>query len=192
MLRVQGDDSESFAALIRRNRNTVIQGLWRMVRNEAIAKELAQDVFVRVYRARASYQPTAKFSTWLFRITTNVARNYFRDEKRTLHNVSLDFREGLQARREAIDHALLIEDHLVRGELAAQVRRAILSLPPKQRAAVTMHKYDEMDYRQIALELGCSTSAVKALMFRAYEALRFHLRHCDCNRGGRQAQCELV
>jgi len=180
MLRVrEGDDSESFAALVGRNRNAVIHGFWRMVRNETVARELAQDVFVRVYRARESYQPTAKFTTWLFRITANVARNYFRDEKRHLQNVSLDFREGLRARRLTVDHASLIEDHLLRREFAAQVRRAIRSLPPKQRAAVIMHKYLEMDYGQIGAELGCTTSAVKALMFRAYEALRFKLRRSE-------------
>jgi RNA polymerase sigma-70 factor (ECF subfamily) len=96
-----------------------------------------------------------------------------------LQNVSLDFRDGLRARRQAVDHASLIEDHLLRRELAAQVRRAIRSLPPKQRAAVIMHKYLEMDYGRIAAELGCTTSAVKAMMFRAYEALRCELRHSE-------------
>jgi RNA polymerase sigma-70 factor (ECF subfamily) len=175
MIRVQRDDASSFGELLNRNRNLVVNYLSRMVVNRAIAEELAQDVFVRVYRSRQTYEPTAKFSTWLYRITTNVALNYFRDEKRTQNQVSLDVQDAIQVRRETQDRALLIEDRLVRDVVARQIRHAIRGLPPKQRAAVIMHKYDEMDYAQIARVLGCSASAVKALMFRAYETLRMRL-----------------
>jgi len=177
MLRVQCEDGHSFDVLLNRNRNVVVQYLSRMVQNQAIAEELAQDVFIRVYRSRQKYEPTARFSTWLYRITTNVALNYFRDEKRSQHNVSLDVLESDQVRREAKDAAPLVEDRLVRQVVAAQIRRAVRSLPAKQRAAVIMHKYQEMDYAQIALVLGCTPSAVKALMFRAYETLRARLAY---------------
>ena len=146
----------SFSELLSRNRNLVVNYLSRMVANRAIAEELAQDVFIRVYRSRRTYEPTAKFSTWLYRITTNVALNHFRDEKRTQNDVSLDVQDATQVRREAQDRAPLIEDRLVREVVARQIRRAIRALPPKQRAAVIMHKYDEMDYAQIASVLGCS------------------------------------
>jgi RNA polymerase sigma-70 factor (ECF subfamily) len=175
MIRAQADDAESFGILLERNRNVVVQYLCRMVQNRAIAEELAQDVFIRVYRSRLKYEPTAKFSTWLYRITTNVALNYFRDQKQTQNQVSLDFEDGERLRREAPDHALLVEERLVREALAQQIRRAIRGLPSKQRAAVIMHKYQEMDYTQIARVLGCTPSAVKALMFRAYETLRARL-----------------
>jgi RNA polymerase sigma-70 factor (ECF subfamily) len=141
-----------------------------------VAEELAQDVFVRVYRSRQTYEPTAKFSTWLYRITTNVALNHFRDEKRTQNQISLDMQDAVQVRREAQDRTVLVEDRLVREVVLRQIRHAIRALPPKQRAAVIMHKYDEMDYAQISRVLGCSPSAVKALMFRAYETLRLRLR----------------
>jgi RNA polymerase sigma-70 factor, ECF subfamily len=177
MIRVQHDDAASFGELLNRNRNLVVNYLSRMVVNRAIAEELAQDVFIRVYRSRRGYEPTAKFSTWLYRITTNVALNHFRDEKRTRNEISLDVQDAVQVRREAQDRALLIEDRLVREVVARQIRLAIRSLPPKQRAAVIMHKYDEMDYAQIARVLGCSPSAVKALMFRAYETLRMRLHY---------------
>jgi RNA polymerase sigma-70 factor, ECF subfamily len=176
MIRVQSDDASSFSELLNRNRNLVVSYLSRMVVNRAIAEELAQDVFIRVYRSRQTYEPTAKFSTWLYRITTNVALNYFRDEKRTRNEISLELQESIQVRREARDHALLIEDRLVREVVACQIRHAIRTLPAKQRAAVIMHKYHELDYAQIALVLGCTPSAVKALMFRAYETLRLRLR----------------
>ncbi|HWF09353.1 MAG TPA: RNA polymerase sigma factor [Bryobacteraceae bacterium] len=176
MISVQRDDASSFAELLHRNRTLVINYLSRMVVNRAIAEELAQDVFIRVYRSRQTYEPTAKFSTWLYRITTNVALNYFRDEKRSQNYISLDVHDSLQVRREAQDQSLLVEDRLVREVVANQIRHAIRALPPKQRAAVIMHKYDEMDYAQIAKVLRCSPSAVKALMFRAYETLRMRLR----------------
>jgi RNA polymerase sigma-70 factor (ECF subfamily) len=176
MIRVQRNDASSFGELLTRNRNLVVNYLSRMVVNRAVAEELAQDVFVRVYRSRQTYEPTAKFSTWLYRIATNVALNHFRDEKRTQNQISLDVQDAVQVRREAQDRAVLIEDRLVREVVLRQIRHAIRALPPKQRAAVIMHKYDEMDYAQISRVLGCSPSAVKALMFRAYETLRLRLR----------------
>jgi RNA polymerase sigma-70 factor, ECF subfamily len=175
MIQVQRDDSSSFGELLNRNRNLVVNYLSRMVVSRAIAEELAQDVFIRVYRSRQTYEPTAKFSTWLYRIMTNVALNHFRDEKRTRREISLDVPDSLQVRREAQDRALLIEERMVREVAARRVRQAIRTLPPKQRAAVIMHKYDELDYARIAQVLGCSPSAVKALMFRAYETLRLRL-----------------
>ena len=175
MIQVQRDDAASFGILLNRNRNLVVQYLSRMVQNQAIAEELAQDVFIRVYRSRQKYEPTARFSTWLYRITTNVALNHFRDVRRFQHNVSLDMQDSDQVRREAQDRAPLVEQRLVNEVDAEQIRRAVRSLPPKQRAAVVMHKYDEMDYAQISRVLGCTPSAVKALMFRAYETLRGRL-----------------
>jgi RNA polymerase sigma-70 factor (ECF subfamily) len=176
MIAVQRDDANSFGLLLNRNRHMVVQYLARMVQNRAIAEELAQDVFIRVYRSRQTWEPTARFSTWLYRIMTNVALNHFRDEKRSQNNISLDVQDASQVRREASDQSLLVEDRLVREVVAGQVRRAIRSLPPKQRAAVIMHKYHDLDYAQIASVLGCTPSAVKALMFRAYETLRIRLR----------------
>jgi RNA polymerase sigma-70 factor (ECF subfamily) len=177
MIRVQRDDVSSFGELLGRNRNLVVNYLSRMVVNRAIAEELAQDVFIRVYRSRRTYEPTAKFSTWLYRITTNVALNHFRDEKRSQNQISLDMQDAIQLRREAKDGAVLVEDRLVREVVALQIRHAVRALPPKQRAAVIMHKYDEMDYAQNAGVLRCTPSAVKALMFRAYETLRLRLRY---------------
>jgi RNA polymerase sigma-70 factor (ECF subfamily) len=177
MVLVQRDDPRSFGALLSRNRRVVVQYLARVVENQAIAEELAQDVFVRVYRSRHSYAPTAKFSSWLYRITTNVALNHFRNVEKYRKHISLDMPEGDHVRREVRDHAPLVEDKLVGQEAACQIRSAIRSLPAKQRAAVIMHKYEEMDYVEIAGVLGCTPSAVKALMFRAYETLRGKLGH---------------
>lgn len=179
MVSVQRNDIGCFEALLNRNRNLVVQYLVRMVRSQAIAEELAQDVFIRVYRSRLNYEPTAKFSTWLYRITTNVALNYFRDQKRKQNDVSLDIQDAAHVRLQAVDHAPLAEAMLVRQVEADQIRRAVQSLPPKQRSAVIMHKYEDMDYARISVVLGCSPAAVKALMFRAHQTLRVRLRSID-------------
>ena len=191
MIRVQDGDSDSFSLLFNRNRTFVVHCLSRMVRNDAVAQELAQSVFIRVYRARAAYEPTAKFSTWLYRIATNVGLNYFRDEKKTRRNFSLDVPQSVRFLREAADRALPVEERLVRETVAAEIREAIRALPPKQRAAMVMHKYQDMDYGEIARVLGCTPSAVKAMMFRAYETLRFRLRHLNL-RGAAAKSAQVV
>jgi RNA polymerase sigma-70 factor, ECF subfamily len=177
MVRVRQGDGQSFAILLERHRIPVIHFLYRMVQNQAIAEELAQEVFLRVYKSRASYEPTAKFTTWLFRIATHLALNWLRDEKHEKNSESLDFdlEEGLF--RQVADRAPSAEDRLVKESRAQEIRAAIAALPMKQRAAVLMHKYQEMDYSQIATVLGCSDSAVKSLLFRAYERLRARLSH---------------
>ncbi|MBY0505158.1 MAG: RNA polymerase sigma factor [Bryobacteraceae bacterium] len=182
MLRVREGDTASFAQLLDRHRVPVIHFVYRMIQNQAVAEELAQEVFLRVYRSRATYEPTAKFTTWLFRITTHLALNWIRDQKNERHQQSLDSEapEGT-APLQVADHLPNVEQSMVRTARMEEIRRAILALPDKQRAAVTMHKYQEMDYSQIAGVLKCSESAVKSLLFRAYETLRMKLAHL--NRG---------
>jgi RNA polymerase sigma-70 factor (ECF subfamily) len=175
MLRVKEGDAQSFALLLQRHRNPIIHFLFRMVQNQALAEELAQEVFLRVYKARASYEPTAKFTTWLFRIATHLALNSLRDRRNERLFESLD--GGQENGREVPDAQPSIEQELLKELRARQIRAAIAKLPEKQRAAVLMHKYEEMDYAQIARVLGCSESAVKSLLFRAYETLRARLAH---------------
>jgi RNA polymerase sigma-70 factor (ECF subfamily) len=138
---------------------------------------LAQEVFLRVYRSRASYEPTAKFTTWLFRIASHVALNHIRDGKHERHQESLDGEGTEGIGRQVASRAPTVEQEMVRESRLAEVRRTVESLPAKQRAAVLMHKYQEMDYAQIAAALECSESAVKSLLFRAYETLRAKLAH---------------
>ena len=177
MLRVRDGDSVSFGLLLERHRGPVIHFVYRMVLNQAIAEELAQEVFLRVYRSRGSYEPTAKFTTWLFRIATHLALNWIRDVKNEKNQDSLDDdpQEGLT--RQVSDRQPNIEQTMVRRVKLQEVRQAIDTLPAKQRAAVLMHKYEEMEYSQIAKILQCSESAVKSLLFRAYETLRTRLAH---------------
>jgi RNA polymerase sigma-70 factor, ECF subfamily len=175
MLRVRDGDPASFALLLDRHRGPVVHFLYRMVPNQAVAEELAQEVFLRVYRSRASYEPTAKFTTWLFRIATHLALNHIRDGRYEKTHESID--DEAQVSRQFSDGALNVEESMVREAKLAEVRAAIESLPPKQKAAVLMHKYQEMEYAQIAGALQCSESALKSLLFRAYETLRARLAH---------------
>jgi RNA polymerase sigma-70 factor (ECF subfamily) len=177
MLKVSKGDRPSFGLLLQRHRGSVMNHLHRLVRNHAIAEELAQEVFIRVYRSRANYQPNAKFTTWLFRITMNIALNWRRDTRREAGFVRLD--RDLQGGRklQLSDGEPRADEVLVRSQRAQEIRAAIETLPPKQLAAVLMHKYEGMDYTQIAEVLGCSIPALKSLLFRAYETLRRRLAH---------------
>ena len=177
MLRVKDGDAASFTLLLEKHRAPVIHFIYRMVLNQAIAEELAQEVFLRVYRARSSYEPTAKFTTWLFRIAMHLALNCLRDGRSERCQESLDQDSPEALGRQVADRRPTVEQDLVYGVKLEEVRHAIQGLPEKQRAAVLMHKYEEMEYSQIARVLSCSESAVKSLLFRAYETLRGRLAH---------------
>lgn len=177
MLRVREGDSTCFALLLEKHRGPVIHFLYRMVQNQAIAEELAQEVFLRVYRSRATYEPTAKFTTWLFRIASHMALNWIRDGKNERSQESLDQESFDGVARQVADREPSTEQAMLKQAKMREIRTAIDALPVKQRAAVLMHKYDEMEYAQIASVLECSESAVKSLLFRAYETLRARLAH---------------
>jgi RNA polymerase sigma-70 factor (ECF subfamily) len=177
MVRVCRGHEASFETLLARHRNQVVRHLYRVVGNRAVAEELAQDVFLRVYRFRNRYQPEAKFSTWLFRITTNVALNWRRDTRRETGHLRLDATADEARWVQVPDQAPRADQRLLADYHAREIRAAIESLPSKQLAAVLMHKYEGMDYATIAEALGCSIPALKSLLFRAYERLRRRLAH---------------
>jgi RNA polymerase sigma-70 factor (ECF subfamily) len=177
MLRVRDGDQASFGLLLDKHRSPVIHFLYRMVQNQAVAEELAQEVFLRVYKSRSSYEPTAKFTTWLFRIASHLALNWIRDGRNEKRQASLDEESPDGTARQVPDRGRTVEQELVYQAKLREVRQAIESLPAKQKAAVMMHKYQEMEYAQIADVLTCSESAVKSLLFRAYESLRMRLAH---------------
>jgi RNA polymerase sigma-70 factor, ECF subfamily len=177
MLRVREGDETSFALLLQRHRGPVVNFLHRMVQNRAVSEELAQEVFLRVYRSRGTYEPTAKFTTWLFRIATHLALNAIRDGRKLRGHESLDQEVLDGVARHVTDRQPNAEQELIRAVKMNEIRQAIQALPDKQRAAVLMHKYQGLDYTQIAGALRCSESAVKSLLFRAYETLRARLAH---------------
>jgi len=177
MCRVRDGDSHAYALLVQTHQKSLIQFLFRITHTQHVAEELAQEVFLRVYRSRERYEPTAKFSTWLFRIATHVGINWLRDVKYERHPQSLDDEGCAAVCRQLADRASTVEERLLAGVKVHEIREAINSLPRNQRAAVLMHKYEELPYSEIASILNCSEGAVKSLLFRAYERLRARLVH---------------
>ena len=179
MLRVAAGDESGFNYLVEKHYRAMIHFLYRMVHNQAVAEELAQEVFLRVYRSRESYRAEAKFTTWLYRIATNLAVNHARDTRheRAAQNVYLDAPdEETGTTPDVADDDPLVEEQMLRNERMAAIRKHVMALPERQRMAVLMHKYQGMDYRQIGDVLKLSESATKSLLFRAYQTLRDRLK----------------
>jgi len=179
MLKVKAGDQSAFDYLVQKYRRPMVSFLYRMARNAAAAEDLAQEVFLRVYRSRESYEASAKFTTWLYRIATNLAVNHARDTRheRPELTVSLDEPdEETGTTVELPDDKLTAEQAMVQKERMLAIRRKVEALPELQRLAVIMHKYQQMDYKQIAEVLKKSESATKSLLFRAYETLREQLK----------------
>ena len=179
MLKVAAGDEASFNYLVGRYHRPMIHFLYRMTRNQAVAEELAQEVFLRVYRARDSYRAEARFTTWLYRIATNLAVNHARDTRheRAAATVYLDEPDKETGTTpDLADDEPSVEQKLLRDERMAAIREHVMALPERQRVAVLMHKYQGMDYREIGEVLKLSESATKSLLFRAYQTLRDKLK----------------
>ncbi len=179
MLRVAAGDESCFNYLVGKYHRAMIHFLFRMVHNQAVAEELAQEVFLRVYRSRESYRAEAKFTTWLYRIATNLAVNHARDTRheRAARTIFLDAPdEETGTTPDVADNEPSAEQQLMTDERMAAIRTHVMALPERQRMAVLMHKYQGMDYRQIGEVLKLSESATKSLLFRAYQTLRDKLK----------------
>ncbi|MBA3915126.1 MAG: sigma-70 family RNA polymerase sigma factor [Acidobacteriales bacterium] len=179
MLRVKAGDQPAFDYLVQKYRRPMVSFMYRMAHNSAVAEDLAQEVFLRVYRSRESYEPSAKFTTWLYRIATNLAVNHARDtrhERRenVVHIDEANEETGLSF--DLPDTNPTAEERLLRRERMEAIRERVQALPERQRMAVVMHKYQQMDYHQIAGVLKLSESATKSLLFRAYQTLRGELK----------------
>jgi RNA polymerase sigma-70 factor (ECF subfamily) len=179
MLRAKQGDGGAFTALVEKYKQPVMNLAFRTLRDLTEAEDLAQNVFVQVWKAAPRYEPTAKFSTWLFTIARNLCLNEIR--RRTRHPAeSLD-----QTRDDADDQPLYqVEDkrvapateELLRGELVEKVDAALAGLPENQRTALLLCRQEELSYEEIATVLGCSLSATKSLIHRARETLKLKLK----------------
>jgi len=179
MLELRAGNMSGFDFLIQKYRRPIVNFMYRMVHNQAVAEELAQEVFLRVYRSRQTYRAEARFSTWLYRIATNLGVNYARDTRheRAASTVFLDEPDSQTGTTpDLADSSPGAEDSLLRRERFNAIRQHVLALPEHQRMAVLMHKYEGMDYKQIGDVLKLSESATKSLLFRAYQTLRVKLK----------------
>jgi RNA polymerase sigma-70 factor, ECF subfamily len=179
MLELRSGNMAGFDFLLQKYRKPIIHFMYRMVHHPAVAEELAQEVFLRVYRSRETYRAEARFSTWLYRIATNLGVNYARDNRheRTASTVYLDEADSETGTTpDVADSTPDVEAKLLRQERLNAIREHVLALPERQRMAVLMHKYEGMDYKQIGDVLKLSESATKSLLFRAYQTLRDKLK----------------
>jgi RNA polymerase sigma-70 factor (ECF subfamily) len=179
MLRVKDGDEAAFDFLVQKYRRPLVSFMYRMAHNAAAAEDLAQEVFLRVYRSRQTYEASAKFTTWLYRIATNLAVNHARDTRKERPEVTVSLDEPDEetgTTMDVPDASMTAEEAMVRRERLAAIRSKVEALPERQRLAVMMHKYQQMDYKQIADVLKLSESATKSLLFRAYESLREQLK----------------
>lgn len=179
MQRAGAGDEACLEFLIAKYRRPIISFMYRMVHNQSVAEELAQEVFLRVYRARATYRAEARFPTWLYRIASNMAINYARDTKyeRASASIFLDQADvDTGSKPDVPDLRPIAEQDMLQDERMRRIREHVMALPERQRMAVLMHKYQDMDYRQIGAVLKLSESATKSLLFRAYQTLREKLK----------------
>lgn len=179
MLQLKAGNMAAFDVLLAKYRRPIVQFMFRMVHNQAVGEELAQEVFLRVYKSRETYRAEAKFSTWLYRIATNLGVNYARDhrQERSAAAVYLDEVDPETGTTpDVADQTPSIESDLVKRERSNAIRQHVLSLPERQKTAVLMHKYEGLDYKQIGEVLKLSESATKSLLFRAYQKLREDLK----------------
>jgi len=180
MLRVRDDDQEAFAKLVQGYQNRLIAIFWHMLRDRDAAEDLTQETFMRVYRARKNYKPMAKFSTWLFRIANNLASNSRRSKGRR-KEVQLNLRDsGPMTQRQAENlvadkSALMPTRQFDRKELQHVVQNALTDLNDRQRMALLLHKFEGFNYAEIGESLELTTAAVKSLLSRARESLKFKL-----------------
>jgi len=172
MLQVREGNAAAFEALVAKHQRKLVRHLELMVGNRSQAEDLAQDVFLRVYRARERYVPTARFSTWLYTITSNVASNSNRKSSRR-KEVNLTTSPSGSIPVRPLDSMAKDKSNLMPTRLADQkemeivIREAIQSLGPRQRMAMLLSKYEGMSYNEIAEAMELTTQAVKSLLSRA-------------------------
>lgn len=180
MLRVRDDDAGAFEEIVRRYQPRLIRLMQHLAPHANLAEDMAQETFLRVFRARHSYQPGAKFSTWLFTIAGNVARNAKRTQARRKESSETDTTrsagnedDGPSIAATALDASGLMPTRQVESdERARMVRAAVASLNERQRMALILSRFENMSYAEIADTMELSSKAVKSLLSRARVALK--------------------
>ncbi|MBK9387770.1 MAG: RNA polymerase sigma factor [Planctomycetes bacterium] len=178
MLRVKQGDHEAFERLVERFQDVVLNLVFKFSGTRREAEDLSQDVFLRIFRARETYEPDARFTTWLYKIVFNLCVNRAAREKlrRTESLESWDETSPSNANGRAHPSERTPLEQLQRGELALVVRNAVARLPENQRMALVLFKYEELSQREIAEVMGSTEKAIKSLLSRARESLRASLQ----------------
>ena len=178
MARIAGGDQDAFEILVNRHQTSVLNLIYRFIGDRAQAKDLAQEVFLRVWQAARSYQPKAKFTTWIYRITANLCFNDLKSARRKKwFSFNWSDEDGEHTIEETLsDGVPSAEDILLEKERSRQISDALQSLPENQRLALVLKRYDDLSYQEIAQIIGCSVSAVESLLVRAKRNLQEKLK----------------
>ena len=174
---VKGDDG-AFEILVNRHQTSVLNLIYRFIGDRTQARDLAQEVFLRIWQSAKGYEPKAKFTTWMYRIATNLCLNELKSARRKKWVSFFGSREGAgDSMEESLsDDAPSAEDLLLTRERNHHITDALQSLPPNQRMALVLKRYDELSYQEIARIMGCSVSAVESLLVRAKRILQEKLK----------------
>ena len=181
MARVAKGDGEAFEILVNRHQTSILNLIYRFIGDRTQAKDLAQEVFIRVWQAAKTYRPEAKFTTWLYRITANLC---FNELKSSRHKKWFSFHQpddhsGSTIEETLSDSAPSAEDLLLEKERSRQISDVLQSLPDNQRMALVLKRYDGLSYQEIAQIIGCSVSAVESLLVRAKRTLQEKLKNFE-------------
>jgi RNA polymerase sigma-70 factor, ECF subfamily len=179
MLRVKRGDRAAFTGLVDKYKQPVMNFIYRSLRDETEAEDLAQNVFLQVYKSRSRYKQTAKFSTWLFTIARNLCLNELRRRYRhpaeSLEETHAENED--QPQRQFEDKKVFLPtENVLHGELAKKIEEALAELPENQRTAILLCRQEELSYEEIAGVLDCSLSATKSLIHRGRETLKEKLK----------------
>jgi len=179
MARIAKGDEDAFEILVNRHQTSVLNLIYRFIGDRTQAKDLAQEVFLRVWQAAKSYKPEAKFTTWIYRITVNLCLNELRSARRRRW---LSFHPSDEGSANTIEETLSDgspspEDILLVKERGRQISEALQNLPANQRMALILKRYDDLSYQEIAKILNCSVSAVESLLVRVKRTLQEKLKN---------------
>jgi RNA polymerase sigma-70 factor (ECF subfamily) len=178
MIRIAEGDEDAFEILVNRHQTSVLNLIYRFIGDRTQAKDLAQEVFIRVWRAAKNYEPKAKFTTWIYRITANLCFNELKSARsKKWFSFNRSDEDGGHAFEETLaDSAPSAEDILLQKERSRQISDALQSLPENQRMALILKRYDGLSYQEIAQVIDCSVSAVESLLVRAKRTLQEKLK----------------
>ena len=174
MARIAKGDTDAFEILVNRHQTSVLNLIYRFIGDRTQAKDLAQEVFLRVWQAAKSYEPKAKFTTWIYCITANLCLNELKSarRKKLFQFLRSDADNEIHGEKDFPDGSPSPEDLLLAKERSHQITKALQSLPKNQRMAVILKRYDDLSYEEIARVMGCSVPAVESLLVRAKRTLK--------------------
>ncbi len=181
MARIAQGDNEAFEILVNRHQASVLNLIYRFIGDRTQAKDLAQEVFIRVWKSAKTYKREAKFTTWLYRITANLCFNELKSSRRKKWFQFLRLGDQHEETIEdtLVDDSPSPEDLLLEKERSRQISDALQGLPDNQRMALILKRYDDLSYQEIAQILDCSVSAVESLLVRAKRSLQEKLENYE-------------